>query len=112
MSSYSGSTGQRHSAGDPDVPGVARSTLLSREALDSYARLLRGVLDDLPVAVLVIEPPDRLVLSNDELGRLVPQAAGAAAQRDLEGVLLAIQRIVVKPEDFERALHAALAGGM
>jgi diguanylate cyclase (GGDEF)-like protein len=109
MSSYSGSTGRRDSAGDPDASALATSALLSREALESYARLLRGVLDDLPVAVLVIEPPGRLVLSNDELARLVPQAAGAAAQRDLEGVLLAIQRIVVKPEEFDRALQAALA---
>jgi hypothetical protein len=43
------------------VPGVATSALLSRQALESYARLLRGVLDDLPVAVLVNEPPKFVV---------------------------------------------------
>jgi diguanylate cyclase (GGDEF)-like protein len=58
-----------------------------------------------------VEPFGRLGLWNDQLERLVPQAAAAAVRRDFAGVVLALRRIVVKPDEFERALQDALEDG-
>jgi diguanylate cyclase (GGDEF)-like protein len=91
-----------------DGPRRGASALPSHEALQSYARLLRGVLDDLPFAVIVVEADGRLALWNHELDALVPRSDTDGPQRDLAGVMLALRDTLVKPDDFERAVDDAL----
>jgi diguanylate cyclase (GGDEF)-like protein len=82
--------------------------LPARDALRSYARLLRGVLDALPFGVIVIESDGRLTLWNDEFDKLLPAPSGDGLHRDLAGVVAALRRIVIDPDEFERELYAAL----
>jgi diguanylate cyclase (GGDEF)-like protein len=95
---------------DDDSPRGA-SAQPSHEALQSYARLLRGVLDDLPFAVIVVEADGRLALWNHELDALVPRSGTDGPQRDLGSVMVALRDTLVKPDDFERAVDSALEDG-
>ena len=93
------------------TPSTARASVSpSAGALASYARLLRGVLDDLPWAVAVIEPGRRLALWNDGLDVLVPRSSADQIHRDLDSLIRALRRLTIDPGEFERQLEQALDG--
>jgi diguanylate cyclase (GGDEF)-like protein len=107
-------TGSVFSAELPER-GAARigdrfSVAPSPDALAGYARLLRGVLDDLPWAVVVVEAGRRVALWNEELDALVPQTSGEPIHRDLDGLIRALRRLTIDPGEFERLLEQALDG--
>ena len=109
MSKYSGSIWPVEPA--PRGPATATAGLSaspSRDALRNYARLLRGVLDDLPFAVIVVERDGGLALWNDEFEALLPAPPLGWLRRDLASVVGALARIIVDPDAFERALSEAL----
>jgi diguanylate cyclase (GGDEF)-like protein len=86
-----------------------RPTYPSADALRSYATLLRGVLDDMPVAVAVVEAGGQFALWSQELDALVPQPGVGRAHRDLDGLISALRRGAVDPGEVERLLMDALA---
>jgi diguanylate cyclase (GGDEF)-like protein len=88
--------------------GDRPTALPSSDALRGYAKLLRGVIDDLPYAVVVVEAGGRLALWNDELDALVPQPSADGMHRDLEGLIRVLRRITIEPAEFERQLEDAL----
>jgi len=73
--------------------------------------MLRAVFDDVPVAIALIEQDGRLSLWNRELDELVPEAVTGGLQRDLDGLLAALQRVAVEPGELERRVGAAISGG-
>ncbi|MGA2470531.1 MAG: diguanylate cyclase [Solirubrobacteraceae bacterium] len=87
---------------------AAASALPSRDALAGYAKLLRGVLDDLPFAVVVVESDGRLTLWNGELATILSQSAPEGTHRDVASLILELGRLVVDPDAFERELYQAL----
>ncbi len=86
------------------------AALPSADALRGYARLLRGVLDEMPVAVAVVEPDGLLTLWTEELDELVPAPEGEAPRRDLDGLIFGLRAIAVDPAELERTLGSALSG--
>jgi diguanylate cyclase (GGDEF)-like protein len=102
------------SSGGAAARGLRLAASPSAEALRAYASLLRGVFDELPLAVAVVEPGGRLALWSDELDVLVPQPPGGGGQRDLDGLIHGLRRIAVDPLELERQLSGALlrADGM
>jgi diguanylate cyclase (GGDEF)-like protein len=87
---------------------AARTALPSRDALAGYAKLLRGVLDDLPLAVVVVERDGAITLHNDELRAILAQPAPDGTHRDVAALILELGRAVVDPDQFERDLYTAL----
>ena len=75
----------------------------SADALRSYATLLRGVLDEIPLAVAVVEDSGRLALWSEELDALVPQPRAPRAHRDLDGLIRSLRRIAVDPAELRAA---------
>jgi diguanylate cyclase (GGDEF)-like protein len=114
MTEHTGSIFPAEPAAGPLGDAEARSEAYpSADALRSYATLLRGVLDEIPLAVAVVEDSGRLALWSEELDALVPQPRAPRASRDLDGLIRALRRIAVDPAELERLLAQALgaAGG-
>jgi diguanylate cyclase (GGDEF)-like protein len=89
----------------------ARATVSpSAAALQSYARLLRGVIEDLPLAVVVVGAGRRLALWNDELDVLVPRSSDEPIERDLDALVEALRRMASDPGELDRELDEALSG--
>jgi diguanylate cyclase (GGDEF)-like protein len=111
MTQYSGSIGSpEHSGSEMTRPTGRVSVSPSANALAGYARLLRGVIDALPWAVVVVESGRRLALSNAALEALVPLPPGDQAHLDLDSLTRALRRMTIDPAEFERQLEQALAG--
>jgi diguanylate cyclase (GGDEF)-like protein len=109
MSKYSGSIWPAEPVAAQAAHAAAGlSASPSRNALRGYARLLRGVLDDLPYAVIVVEHDGELALWNDAFEALLPTPAAGWLHHDLASVIQALGRNIVDPHDFELALRVAL----
>jgi diguanylate cyclase (GGDEF)-like protein len=110
MSEHTGSIfPARPEAEQLDSREAESSAYPSADALRSYAMLLRGVLDEIPLAVAVVEPSGRLALWSQELDALVPQPRAPRSQRDLDGLIRALRRIAVDPAELEQLLETALS---
>ena len=81
----------------------------SRDALQSYSTLLRGIFDAMPYGVAVLDRSGTMTLWNKELTSMLPTAPRRGGQQDLATLIREVGRIVAEPEQFEAKLHESLA---
>ena len=96
------STSTRRQHGREDA-----AALPSREALRGYATLLRGVLDGLGFAVLVVERSGAITMFNERFVTLLG-SGGRGVQLDFRAVVEELRRLVSDPDSLGRALLEAL----
>ncbi len=81
----------------------------SRDALQSYSSLLRGIFDAVPYGVAVLDRSGTMTLWNKELTSMLPTAPRRGGQQDLATLIRDVQRIVAEPEQFEARLQESIA---